>query len=78
MSALPLTVTFTVTDEEVNLLLAGLGKLPAEASFNLLARLVQIVQAETRRREGLAREAEAANEARAKQRVNAEVDQGQG
>jgi hypothetical protein len=40
----------SLTDAEANLVLQGLGKLPAELSFNLIGRLVGEIQAENERR----------------------------
>jgi hypothetical protein len=40
----PLYITLTLVDSDANLLIAGLGKLPAEASYGLINRLVGELQ----------------------------------
>jgi hypothetical protein len=43
--------TFTFTIEETELVLQGLGKLPAERSFNLLGKLGQEIATENQARQ---------------------------
>jgi len=43
--------TFTFTVEETELVLQGLGKLPAERSFNLIGKLGQEIAAENQYRQ---------------------------
>jgi len=40
----PLFITLTLVETDANLLIAGLGKLPAEASYGLISRLVGELQ----------------------------------
>jgi hypothetical protein len=51
MAAIRDPYTFTFTIEETEVLLQGLGKLPAEKSFNLLQRMAHEIAAENQARQ---------------------------